>query len=249
MSCTSNLPRASRPRERGPAGPAFTLRPVSGPDRLEQDGRVLLTRPALAQVTGEHRSTLHRWWTDRARNGHPDGEEIGEQLYFDLARWRAWRTEHGADRRTVAGRALVTRRELNRISGVPVKTLTRWYTHRADNGHPEGVLLDRRLYVDEQDWVRWHGAHRDAQRADLTEVERSGDPDELLTAAEAARLLGYRNDATVRAYVQRGQFIAPDAEEPLPSGRVRLLWTRRRLWEFAARRSWSRSAKTPPVTP
>ena len=238
-------PRRRRARRRLARRAPPTLLLVTGPDRLEHDGRVLRTRDALARVSGQSPATLEQWWAARERNGHPPGEQIGGQLYFDDSEWHLWRAERGAERRTIAGRILVTRRELTRISGIGDRTLARWYAHRGENGHPEGLRLDTRLYLDEQNWWRWHDAHHAARRAHLTEVRPGGDPDELLNATQAARLLGYRNPATVRAYVKRHQFIEPDAVAQLPSGGARQLWTRRRLWKFAAQRSRSWAGADP----
>lgn len=233
-------PPAPRWRRSGAPGRS-TLRPVRrGPQRLERDGRVLLTRAELARVTGEREHTLYKWWAARDRNGHPDAVQVGGRSFYDEQAWRAWRAGHNADRRIIAGRTMVAPAELARVTGQPLANLTHWYTTRAENGHPEAVHLDGRRYVDEQEWRAWYAHHQDRLRTGLTEVDRSGDPDELLTAAQVCRVLGYTNPGTLTSYIGRGQFIDPDTVETLPSGRLRRRWARRRVWEFAERRSWSR---------
>ncbi len=77
-------------------------------------------------------------------------------------------------------------------------------------------------------------------RAPLAEVDRSGDPHELLTAAQASRLLGHKTPTALNAAIRTGRFIEPDRTETLASGRGRRLYSRRRLWAFADNRpaSW-----------
>jgi hypothetical protein len=202
-----------------------------------------MTRRALARVTGELEHTLYKWHAARARNGHPEGVTLDGQLYFDEQEWRDWRAAHGADRRVIDGRVMVTPAELARISGEPEATLTRWYVGRAANGHPEGLRLDKRRYVDEQEWMAWYRGHKKTLKAGLTPVDRSGDPDELLNTTQAAKLLGYTNPSTITNYVRRDQFIQPDRVETTPSGAERRFWARRTLWTFADQRTWSRAPR------
>jgi hypothetical protein len=86
-------------------------------------------------------------------------------------------------------------------------TLLRWYGKRAENGHPEPVEHDGpRMLFDRADWHAWLTRHRDAKKATLTPVDRSGDPDELISVTEFAQLLGYSGadpGATIRAYVRQ----------------------------------------------
>lgn len=232
---------------RGVAGP--TLDRVRGPDRREVDGRVLVTRNELARISGEREHTLYKWWAARARNGHPDGITLDGRLYVDEQQWRDWRAGHSADRRVLEGRVVVSRTELARVTGTPISTLAQWYGERARNGHPEGIKIGSRLYVDEQQWHTWHGEHTAALKAGLSEIDRGGDPDELLTITQAARLLGYADTSTLTSYRGRGQFVEPDHTEELPSGRPRRYWKRRTLWAFADQRTWSRPLDRPAGVP
>jgi len=222
---------------------AVARRPAPG--RVERDGRELLSRAELARVSGERLGTLYRWETGRARNGYPDAVVVEvegrAQPYFELATWQKWRHAHRAERRLIGGRPHATLAALAEQAGEPLASLQRWHLRRASTGHPEAVVLDGRRYVDVEHWQTWHARHLAARRSGLTPVDRSGDPDELVGTGEAARILGYTDPVTVRRYVARGQFITPDTVETLPSGRRRRRWTRRRIWEFADARSWSRT--------
>lgn len=237
----------------GPAAGNGTEHRVSAvakrPARLVRDGRELLSRAELARVSGERAHTIYKWWVERDRNGHPDVVTVdvaGQQLpYFDVAVWRAWRAAHGADRRLIGGRPHVTPAALAADTGEPLANLNHWYLHRDRNGHPPATILDRRRYVDLEHWRHWYDRHLAERRAGLTAIDRSGDPDELITAAEAARILhiGY---STLTSYISHGQFIEPDTDQTLPSGRGhRRRWRRRRVWAFAEARSWSRRSSTP----
>lgn len=214
------------------------------PQRIVRDGRELLTRAELARVSGERAHTIYKWWADRARTGHPDVVLVEidgrPQRYFDLQRWRDWRAEHGAELRRIDGRMHATAAALARETGQPLANINHWYLHRATNGHPAAVILDRRRYVDLQQWRAWYAHHLAGRRAGLTPVDRRGDPDELITAAEASRILGHTHPGTLTSYVAHGRFIEADTIEELPSGRLRRRWQRRRVWEFADARSWSR---------
>lgn len=233
---------ARRPRQRG-ARP--TLTPVRSDDHGTTDvQRHLLSRSELAARTGEREHTLYKWWRNRHRNGHPEGVEVDGQWHVDESEWRRWRTAYGADRREIDGRILATVTELARLSGEPEATLNRWYAGRRVNGHPPGIRRDGRRYVDLEQWQDWYRGHKDQLKSGLTPVDRTGDPDELLNSAQVAHVLGLANAATVNSYVGRGQFIEPDEVEETPAGRKRRFWRRRRVWEYADNRSWSRKGKS-----
>jgi hypothetical protein len=213
--------------------------------RVEHGGRELLSRAELARVTGERLHTLYKWEAARARNGYPDPVPVEvagrSRPYFELATWRAWRQAHRADRRLIGGRPHATLAALAEQAGEPLDSLKRWHLRRASTGHPDAVVLDGRRYVDVEHWQAWHARHLAARRSGLTPVDRRGDPDELVGAGEVSRILGHAHPGTLRAYISQDQFITPDTVETLPSGRRRRRWTRRRVWEFADARSWSRT--------
>lgn len=256
MPTISPIPMPARPRDLARQGDLPTaaaagsrLNPMRGPDRRTYQGRELVTRTELARISGEHERTLAKWYAARGRNGHPEGILLEGRVYLDEQLWRSWRDGHAADRRVINGRVMVSRVELARVTGQPTSTLARWYAERASNGHPEGERLDKRLYVDEKEWQRWHRDHQAALKTGLTEIDRSGDPDELLNATETARLLGYSSAATVTSYVNRGQFIEPDQIEEISSRHTRRWWRRRRIWEWADGRTWARTPSDTPPQP
>lgn len=76
--------------------------------------------------------------------------------------------------------------------GVPAGTVTGWYRDRARNGHPEKTgRIGRTDYWYGDEWTAWHEAHLRGKVGSLTQVDRHGDPDDLVHAAEAARMMGY----------------------------------------------------------
>lgn len=236
-------PAAARRRRQRRARP--TLTPVRGDDHGTPDvQRHLLSRSELAARTGEREHTLYKWWRNRHRNGHPEGVEVDGQWHVNESEWRRWRTAYGADRREIDGRILATVTELARLSGEPEATLNRWYAGRRANGHPSGIRRDGRRYVDLERWQDWYRGHKDQLKSGLTPVDRTGDPDELLNSAQVAHVLGLASAATVNSYVGRGQFIEPDEVEETPAGRKRRFWRRRRVWDYADNRSWSRKGKS-----
>jgi hypothetical protein len=76
--------------------------------------------------------------------------------------------------------------------GVPPVTVTGWYRDRARTGHPEKAgRIGRTDYWYEDEWTAWHRAYQQGKLDSLTQVDRGGDPDDLVDAAEAARMLRY----------------------------------------------------------
>lgn len=227
-----------------PAAPLASLSPVARrrtpARRVLVEGRVLVTRPELARITGEREHTLYKWFADRENNHHPEGTEIDGLHYVDLAQWQTWHAEHSGDRRVVDGRVLLSRAELARRSKTPERHLARWWAERAENGHPAGVRFGRKLYHDQELWLAWYDTLQAHRRAGLTVIDRSGDSDELVGLTEAARVLGYTSTSTIPKYRERNQFVEPDHTETSPSGREVPRWRRRTLWDFADARTGRR---------
>lgn len=148
-----------------------------------------------------------------------------------------------------AGRSLVTRAEIARLSGVAKSTLAALYSHRGKTGHPPVVHTHPEygtLYFDEEETLRWHrGRQGLGNKVRVAGVRHSGDPDELVTSTEAARILGY-GPATIRGYLARypGYFPWPDEIQSLPGGRERKLWRRATVWAFASGEAAPRTSDT-----
>src|SRR5579864_3121506 len=91
----------------------------------------------------------------------------------------------------ISGRPVISRADMA-ARGVPRTTVDAWYRDRAKTGHPEKAgRIGRTDYWYEDEWTAWHQAHQRAKIGSLTRVDRDGDPDDLVTAAEAARMMGY----------------------------------------------------------
>jgi hypothetical protein len=143
------------------------------------------------------------------------------------------------DRRVVEDRVLVNRAWLERVTSMPVKTQEWLYLKRDETGHPEGVRIGAGLYFDQDEALAFHRRWKGHRRATLTEVDRSGDPDELLGIPGATEVLGYKNTSAIRGYLARheGYFAEPDEDIELPGGGRRRRWKRSTLWAWADQRT------------
>ena len=118
--------------------------------------------------------------------------------------------------------------------GVPPSTADAWYRNRSTTGHPEKAgRIGRTDYWYEDEWASWYQSHLQGRIGSLTRVDRRGDPDDLVDAAEAARVMGYANRRVVTANRRLGYFPEPDAFGPAPRGRPSPLWKRSTVWAFA----------------
>jgi hypothetical protein len=121
--------------------------------------------------------------------------------------------------------------------GVPSGTASGWYRDRARTGHPEKAgRIGRTDYWYEDEWTAWHQAYQQSKVESLTQVDRGGDPDDLVDAAEAARMLRYANRYVIHANRRLGYFPEPDAYGPARRGRPSPLWKRSTVWAAADRR-------------
>jgi hypothetical protein len=128
----------------------------------------------------------------------------------------------------------VISRDGMKARGVPDRTAAYWYHKRASNGHPEKAgRIGRTDYWYEDEWTGWYRAHMQARTEQLTEVDREGDPDDLVDAAEAARMLRYANRKVIHANRRLGYFPEPDAYGPASRGRPVPLWKRSTVWAAA----------------
>jgi hypothetical protein len=122
--------------------------------------------------------------------------------------------------------------------GVSPVTASYWYRERARTGHPEKAgRIGRTDYWYEDEWTAWYQAHKRGQVEALTQVDRDGDPDDLVDAAEAARMLRYANRYVIHANRRLGYFPEPDANGPARRGRPAPLWKRSTVWAAADSRT------------
>src|SRR2546428_683530 len=97
--------------------------------------------------------------------------------------------------RTRHRRVQVDRAGIAERTGASLPTVDYWYRHRTSTGFPAKADTD----ADGRDWwwhtdiERFHTAHLAIRAATFTHVDRSGNPRDLLTASQAAEVLGYKN--------------------------------------------------------
>ena len=136
----------------------------------------------------------------------------------------------------INGRPVISRADMA-SRGVPSTTVSGWYRDRARTGHPEKAgRIGRTAYWYEDEWTAWHEAHQRAKVESLTRADRAGDPDDLVDAAEAARMLRYASRYVIHANRRLGYFPEPDGYGPARRGRQSPLWKRSTVWAAADRR-------------
>jgi len=134
---------------------------------------------------------------------------------------------------SIDGRPVISRADMA-ARGVPTSTASDWYRDRAQTGHPEKAgRIGRTDYWYEDEWTAWHRAYQQAKLGSLTQVDREGDPDDLVNAAEAARMMRYANRDVIHANRRLGYFPQPDAYGPARRGRSAPLWKRSTVWAAA----------------
>jgi hypothetical protein len=121
--------------------------------------------------------------------------------------------------------------------GVSRQSVYRWYRDRAVTGHPEKAgRIGVTDYWYEDQWTAWYQAHLREKVEHLTRIDRAGAPDELVDAAEAARIMGYQDRDVIHANRRLGLFPEPDSYGTTAKGRQAPLWRRDTVWAFADNR-------------
>ncbi|ACU77816.1 hypothetical protein Caci_9003 [Catenulispora acidiphila DSM 44928] len=142
-----------------------------------------------------------------------------------------------------AGREVVDRTAMVSY-GIGRSTLDAAYANRAETGFPEKATREGRTdYWFTDEWETWFAGHQKEKAARLTEVDRSGDPDDLVYAAEAARIIGWKDAAAVRKAVRDGYLPAASPQDY--DGR-RPRWRRATLWDAADARTGHGSPRSGP---
>ena len=152
---------------------------------------------------------------------------------------------------SIDGRPVISRADMA-TRGVPASTASVWYRDRATTGHPEKAgRLDRTDYWYEDEWTAWQRTYQQAKRDSLTRVDRGGDPDDLVDATEAARMLRYSGRDVIHANRRLGYFPEPDDYRPARQGRSAPLWKRSTVWTAADSRPGMGGGRRPgiPVKP
>jgi hypothetical protein len=159
--------------------------------------------------------------------------------------------EGGKEVTGMGARMRQRRRQLDRAgiaerNGVSPATVDYWHLQRARTGFPAKADTD----TDGRDWwwqtdIDAFYAHHVAElAAKLTRVDRTGHPRDLLTAPQAATVLGYKNHRSLPDELVHN----PDQFEELPSGRLRRYWYRRTVWNYADGRPLRHSTGRPAGT-
>ncbi|MFI0367070.1 hypothetical protein ACH35V_04275 [Actinomadura sp. 1N219] len=183
-------------------------------------GRRVYTRGDLMESYGLGRSTLEKLYRERDVNGHPEAVgSVGSQLAWDSEEWDRWYAGRQASPKVEAG--LVTRDELSARFGLSRHALKKLWSERESNGHPDVARqVGKALYWDEKQWAAWYAGRQEGSADD-------GDPDALVTLAEAARLLGLaQSSVTVYAKRPPAGWPEPVRQEALGGGRVRRFYRR-----------------------
>ncbi|GGQ03486.1 hypothetical protein BKA00_004480 [Actinomadura coerulea] len=141
------------------------------------------------------------------------------------ADWDRW---YAARRSRDVPPGLATRDELAERHGLSRHRLKQLWADRASNGHPDVAhRAGKALYWDEAAWTAWYRA--------LGERPAEEGPDDLVTLAEAARILGLaQTSVTVYARRPPAGWPEPARVEPLGGGRVRRLYRRGDVLAYAA---------------
>ncbi|MCD0450537.1 hypothetical protein LO762_15255 [Actinocorallia sp. API 0066] len=183
-----------------------------------------VTRADLMARYGLGRSTLEKWFRERAANGHPEPDgSLGNRLTWDADVWHAWYTAREAAPAVPEG--LLSRDGLAGRHGLSRHALKELWADREANGHPEPALVQgKALYWDAQEWASWHSALLLSSAASGKGTASDAD---LITLAEAGRLLGLAS-GSVTVYASRPPkgWPSPVTEEPLRGGRTRRLYRR-----------------------
>jgi hypothetical protein len=152
--------------------------------------------------------------------------------------------------KTVTTRTINDRRALDRAgvaehTGAAYTTVVHWHRHRTRFGFPEGFVHEGTRWFWADDIDTFHAAHREAKLADLTEVDRRGDPRDLVTSGAVARILGYRSYCNL----PESLYDHPDHVELMSDGRQRRYWYRQTVWDHADARTGNQSpGRTPGST-
>ena len=141
---------------------------------------------------------------------------------------------------------MISRADIQARYGVSRQSIHLWYRDRADTGHPEPAgTIARTDYWFADEWDAWFQSYRDRKLASLTQVDRTGDPDDLVDAAEAARIMGYASGDVIHANRRLGRFPSPDDHQAATRGRPSPRWRRSTVWAVADARQKMGGGKPP----
>jgi hypothetical protein len=148
--------------------------------------------------------------------------------------------------RTRRGRRQLDRPGIANRVGVSAATVDYWHLRRDETGFPlkADTDVDGRDWWWQQDIDAFYTAHLEARATTFTEIDRTGDARDLLTAPQAAHILGYKNHRSLPDELLNN----PDQADRLPSGRLRRRWYRQTVWDYADGRPLRHSTGRPAGT-
>jgi hypothetical protein len=146
--------------------------------------------------------------------------------------------------RSIDGRAALDRAGVAEHTGASRSTVNHWHRNRDRFGFPEAFTHDGGEWFWLDDITAFHIAHLAAKKAVLTEIDRSGGPNDRVTSGGAAAILGYASHRNLPDEL----LDHPDFVEELPSGRIRRYWYRRTVWAHADARTGRQSTGRTPGT-
>lgn len=134
------------------------------------------------------------------------------------------------------GRAVYTRADITARYGIPLGTQELWERDRTRTGYPNSVGTvkqgkGRPKVWDASEYDAWHDRYEQQQARPAS--NRAGDPDDLITLSEAARIMGVE-PTSITMYPKRPPAGWPDPaeEQDLPSGRTRRRYRRGDIWDY-----------------
>jgi hypothetical protein len=146
--------------------------------------------------------------------------------------------------RSIDGRVALDRAGVAEHTGASRSTVNHWHRYRDRFGFPEAFAHDGGEWFWLDDITAFHAAHLAAKKAVLTEIDRSGGPNDRVTSGGAAAILGYASHRNLPDELIDN----PDFVEELPSGRIRRYWYRRTVWAHADARTGRQSTGRTPGT-
>lgn len=146
--------------------------------------------------------------------------------------------------RTRNGRVQIDRAGITKLTEAAASTITYWQRNRHQTGFPRKADTDAagRDWFWRDDVDTFWKQYQERRAHSYTDVDRRGHPDDLLTAPEAAKILGYKDHRSLTPALRDD----PDQTERLPSGLLRRYWYRRTIWNYADSRRLRTSTGHPP---
>ncbi|MFD0526121.1 hypothetical protein ACFQ1I_00855 [Kitasatospora arboriphila] len=203
------------------------------------NGRPVLTRRELADRYGLGITHLEKLYRERELNGHPEAAgTISRALVWCAADWHQWYERH------TDTAALESRADLQSRTGVGLSTLALLWKDRGSNQHPEPEkTIGNTMYWNPETWDSWYEGYR-ANQQWRTDVDLSGNAEDLISLSEAARVLGM-DPTSITKYPARPpkHWPTPAEETTTPKGFVKRKYRRGDIWTYAERRERGEAAR------